>query len=80
MGLCHPARTRKNQGLRGMKRRKIGVPAGILADAGFEDDPGSRQALPRLLQMFGDFRRHSSTPSRRTSPISVVRLRQAPAG
>jgi hypothetical protein len=73
VGLSIFARARGDESLRGMKGRKVGIAASILADTGGQNDPRAGQTLMGLIEMIGSFRRHKSTPSRRISRISDVR-------
>jgi hypothetical protein len=59
--------------LRCMEGGKVSVASSILHDTGGEDDPGARQAFPRLVEVRLRLWRHTSMPSRRISRISGVR-------
>jgi len=74
---CRPSRSVVNQRLRSMKHRKVGIARGIVAQASRKIGIPVAEALLRLAQIGGYFRRHKSRPSRRISLIRGVRSRQA---
>lgn len=73
MRLGVPSRARGDQSLRRMEGRQVRIARRVLGNARRENNPGARQAFPRLVEMAGSFGRHRSTPSRRISRISGVR-------
>jgi hypothetical protein len=59
-------------GLRGMEGDQIGVSPGLIEIAIFHEAPRGGQKFARLVEIEGPRARHSSTPSRRISPMSGV--------
>jgi hypothetical protein len=67
------ARAFRDQRLRRVKVREVGIAAGVFAYSGGENSSRATEALTGLVQMLLRFRRHRSMASRRISRISEVR-------
>jgi hypothetical protein len=73
VGFGVSSRAFRDQRLRRVKAREVGIAAGVFAYSGGENSSRATQALTGLVQMLLRFRRHRSMPSRRISRISEVR-------